>query len=72
MERIDITCDACGRDLTTSGNSINYRLALRSENIPSSGPVVTDMMVYPAIERDAHFCRVECLREWLNREMEGR
>ncbi len=62
-------CDACGRDLTTTGNSIDYRLALKNEHVPSVGGFVTDMMVYPAIEHDVHFCGLSCLRAWLDKAL---
>ena len=62
---IRIICDKCGKDLTTTGNSIDYRLALINQSIPSWGGIVTDMMVYPPIETDAYFCGFRCLQEWV-------
>lgn len=65
---VEITCDACGNDLTSSANCVDYRLALVNERIPSAGGFVTAMCAYPAIERDVHFCNVNCLREWFDKE----
>jgi hypothetical protein len=67
MEEHRIMCDACGFDLTSTSNAGDYRLALCNQSIaPSSNPVSL-MGFYPAIERDAHFCGVDCLRWWLNK-----
>lgn len=69
MRVTKITCDGCGRDLSSTGNCEDYRLALVNEQIRSRGGVVTAMAKYPAIERDAHFCGLGCLRKWLDREV---
>jgi len=66
VERTEITCDGCGRDLTYTGNCEAYRLALSNERIRSRGSIVTSMAAYPAIERTAHFCKLSCLRKWLD------
>ena len=70
-----VFCDGCECDITSTSNSVDYRLALRNESKKpwyaeegmTSG-VVTDMMIYPKIPKDAHFCDVWCLRVWLDRE----
>jgi hypothetical protein len=62
-----ITCDGCGQDLTTTSNSVDYRLALRNEVIPNRGRAVTDIHISPSLEKDAHFCDLICLRRWLER-----
>ena len=61
-----ISCDNCKVDLTTTTNSINYRLALVNQRIPCKEGSLTDMMVYPPIQQDAHFCGLGCLKTWLN------
>lgn len=63
-----ITCDGCGNDLTSTGNSIDYRLLLANERLPIRGTTCTDMMIYPPIEGDAHFCGLWCLHTWLTRQ----
>lgn len=60
-----VTCDTCGRDLTSTGNCNDYRLALVPESIPSGPGAVTDWMNYPAIEKTAHFCGMRCLKTWI-------
>lgn len=66
---LTITCDTCERDLTTSSNSINYRVLLKSERIPSEGGIVTDMMAYPPIASSLHFCHVKCLKEYVEKNL---
>jgi hypothetical protein len=60
-ERHEITCDTYGKDITRSSNSVDWRLAVRNEPVPSAGGFVTDMMIYPVIGRDLHFCSWRCL-----------
>lgn len=64
----EITCDGCGNDLTTTSNREDYRLALLNESVLSGGGAVTAMGAYPAIEQNAYFCGVDCLRVWLNKK----
>jgi hypothetical protein len=67
MKTVTITCDTCERDITTTGNSVDYRLAVLSQSIPSRGGIVTDMMIYPVLDRDYYFCSLNCFREWAKR-----
>jgi hypothetical protein len=69
MKKVEITCDGCGRDLTTTSNSVDYRLVLASESKPGYGSgFYTDMMVYPPVDRAHHFCDLACLDHWRSRE----
>jgi len=65
MKEEKITCNHCGRDLTTTTNSIDYRLSLTSDRIQPRSSCCTDMMIYPIIEEDAHFCSLVCLKNWI-------
>lgn len=61
-----VICDGCEADITTTGNSVDYRLQLDAYSPPSWGGCVTDMMIYPAIEETHHFCNdLDCVRAWL-------
>lgn len=64
MKNTIINCDTCKRDIKDSANSIDYRIAVINERIPSQGGAVTDMMIYPKLDRNFHFCSLHCLREW--------
>jgi hypothetical protein len=64
MHNETIICDGCGHDLTYTENSVDYRLVLASQSMASLGGVVTDMMIYPPVERSYHFCRLQCLDAW--------
>jgi hypothetical protein len=64
-----VTCDGCGHDLTVRTNSVDYRLVLGSESKPGYGSgAYTDMMIYPPIDRTHHFCNLQCLDHWRDRE----
>jgi hypothetical protein len=66
-EQHKITCDGCGADLTSTGNCVDYRLALRNESMPTRGGFVTAMGKYPAMDNNAHFCGLACLDLWTDR-----
>lgn len=68
MRTVEITCDNCAKDLSWSTNSVDWRLSLQNQQIPSHALAVTDMMIYPSIEADAHFCGLGCLQEWLGHQ----
>lgn len=59
-------CDNCNADLTETGNSVAWRLALKVERIPSVGGFVTDMHFEKPLDKDAHFCNVACLENWIS------
>lgn len=63
MKTVTIICDACGSDLTRTGNSVDYRLVVTSEGIPSGGGAVTDWGASPPVKRAYHFCGLKCLRD---------
>ena len=68
MRQEQVTCDSCGRDLTTTGNAVGYRLVLASQpipSIPSSSGTVTLVHVNPIIDREKHFCSTKCLAAWV-------
>lgn len=60
------SCDSCKNDLTETDNTIDYRLVLKQERIPSAGGVTTLLMRHPLIDSDKHFCSMDCLKEWIN------
>lgn len=66
-EQHKITCDGCGADLTSTGNCVDYRLALTNQSIPTTGGFVTAMGKYPAMDSNAHFCGLACLDLWTDR-----
>lgn len=65
MRNEKVSCDSCGRDITTSGNSIDYRIVLQSEVVPFEGIGCTDMMIWPQIKGAKHFCGITCLKTWV-------
>lgn len=65
MQTLKIECDSCNGDLTTTTNCVGYRLALKTERIPTLGGYVTLAHIAPYLDRDYHFCGVGCLTEWI-------
>ncbi len=67
-EQTKITCDLCSKDLTFTGNCVDYRLKLMDEIIPPYGSSVTAMMRYPSLKDGSrHFCGIVCLRGWMQK-----
>lgn len=67
MKTTMITCDECGRNLTSTGNCIDYRLVLHCEEVPCRGGVVTLLAIEPPISGTMAFCGLRCLEKWLER-----
>lgn len=65
MKTERVCCDHCEFDLTSTGNSVDYRLALIVEGKASRGNVVTLLHIEPPLSRPHHFCGLKCLAEWL-------
>jgi hypothetical protein len=65
MKNNKITCDHCNADITYTGNCVDYRILLRSEEMQSRGGAVTAMMLYPPTGHDKHFCGNGCLKNWV-------
>lgn len=64
-----IKCDACEAELRKhTGFHHSYALELDAIDleIHQSGPVM-DLMIYPPLDRAAHFCGFDCLIVWLNK-----
>lgn len=61
METNKISCDACGRDLSYTGNKM---LALHCENIPHVDGSFTHLLIPKPIEKIVHFCDLSCLKMW--------
>lgn len=65
---VQVMCDNCGRDVTSTGNSNGYRLALRVETVPTRPGPVTDMDMIRPLDADYQFCGAQCFKEWLHRD----
>ena len=64
-KELKISCDSCGRDLTSTTNCEDYRIALLNDSIPSIGEPVTAMAVYPPLRQDHYLCDIKCLKEFV-------
>lgn len=65
---IKINCDFCESDLSITSNAVDYKLVLKNELIPSEAEAVTLKMVHPILERNKHFCGIDCLKRWVDVE----
>lgn len=62
--RCEVLCDQCGKDLTDTGNSEDYRIKVSVDGIPTRLGIgfVTDMAVGRPLARTYYFCDLRCLR----------
>ncbi len=62
-----VTCDRCDRDITYTGNCIDYRVTLINEAIPRNPKhnSFTLMQIYPYLENNVYFCNTRCLKDWV-------
>ena len=63
MKTEKITCDQCGKDLTTTGNCVD-KGAAEAFRVPPRGAFV-DLSTYKI---PVHFCGMKCICEWLEWE----
>lgn len=61
-----VTCDNCGKDLTSTGNCQDWRIALVNDRIPSRGGVVTAMASSPCLKHNLYFCGLDCLKQYFD------
>lgn len=62
----NILCDNCKKELNYSFGIAKYRLNLSCNHLPHDGGHVIDVFIYPTLDRDFHFCGLECLKNWLD------
>ena len=74
MKKHEIICDACGYDITYTGNCEDWRLVLGNESKTPwyvrdghSGGMVTSMAISRPVDRTYHFCGIGCLNEWITK-----
>jgi len=63
-----VICDQCEKDISYRDNTMEYRILLKSEEMPLYATVEAFNMVYikPAISETMHFCSITCLNKLLN------
>ena len=57
-------CDYCNGDLTTTGYSEEYRIAVSSQAMGHSDGAVFSMALDDPVPEPLHFCDMKCLKEW--------
>ena len=57
------TCDSCGKDIS-DGSDAEHRLVLSEDHIWRETLTAT---LSRLIDREHHFCRMECLDQWISK-----
>lgn len=68
MKNSFINCDYCDKEIKPQENTSRDYLELTNRRYSPVGPMVLDILIYPIIERDYHFCGLGCLKKWINKE----
>lgn len=66
-KEVKISCDSCGKDITSTGGIPGFRLHLASEILPMREGPVAAVLVYPDIDNDMYFCDLRCLADWVGK-----
>ena len=69
MRAVQITCDACGKDITSTEEKPRFRLLLLAERLPHTSNIISGILVRPPIDNDRYFCGLDCLRNWIATEI---
>lgn len=64
MRISNVMCDSCEKDISSTSNCEDYRLHLEVESLPKNSPMVTLMGIPRPLDRDYHFCDMDCLSRW--------
>ncbi len=66
MKTVEIKCDSCGKDLTTTSNCDDFRLCVSSERIYSRGDILTAMEFTRPLDASLHFCGWPCFNKFFD------
>lgn len=69
MQKTEVKCDYCRKDLTYSRGGYDYVLSLKNRRIGPNGDAVLAYMSIPSIDCDCDFCGTACLEKWLKNDM---
>lgn len=64
-----VLCDFCKKDISLTGNSVDWRIRLDNQEVPCYDGPVTDALIYPSLSRGYDFCGVACLKNFINHEL---
>jgi len=62
-----VACDWCDKDLSSTGNAVDWRIVLADEPIPSRGKMNTLLHIRPCLGQTRYFCGTGCLRLWVEK-----
>jgi hypothetical protein len=64
MKTTETKCDGCGSQLDDAGGMPTFGLTLSTFKLPSSGGISYDIAMSPELDRNYHFCGLNCLDSW--------
>lgn len=66
-----ILCSHCHKDLTTTQNAEDWRIALVNERFTHEGSgAMTDLAVAPILDQEHRFCSKHCLNCWVQENID--
>ena len=67
-ETFKVTCDACGKDLSSSDHYPEYSLRLIETTIRANPGATENPDSKPELDAIKNYCNLACLKDWLNKE----
>lgn len=65
-----INCDNCSIDLSHDNGADVYMIKLKNQQLAhGGGDMRYDIMIYPPLDRDYHFCGIECLKDFVSTKL---
>lgn len=64
MTEHKVTCDCCGKNITATGYSSEWRVVLCDERMPHFGGSSLAMNVETGLDRKYEFCDMRCFDKW--------
>jgi len=61
-----VSCDSCKAEIDSTSFSAEYYLTLGNTRKPNRVGACYAMELKPPLSNEKHFCRLECLKNWIN------
>lgn len=73
MKTNSVKCDSCGEEQVVETNyPHHWGLQLSTVDFKQNrGGMIFDVMLYPPLEREYHFCGLHCLRAWVVKNVQA-
>lgn len=68
MKKIEITCDACNKNLSERIGYLDYYISVQAATRQTTSTFFRHGNESPEIENPLDFCNLKCMKEWLAKQ----